>query len=152
MILILELRLGTFRARADSFGIIPVESPTGLRVKQLRPVLIMPGNQQRHTKWPTHDSLLAICALAESQRQITDRLRCALHAQRLVVVEGVALALNTGVLNHRSGIGLETGHGAADVAVDLDDFLDRGGLKEGGRHALLDAEDDAFGGCDADSC
>jgi hypothetical protein len=36
------------------------------------------------------------------------------------------------------------------VAVDLDDLLDGGGLEEGGGDALLDAEDDAFGGGDSD--
>ena len=45
---------------------------------------------------------------------------------------------------------METGHGASDVAVDLDNFLDGGGLEEGGGDALLDAEDDAAAGCDAD--
>lgn len=36
------------------------------------------------------------------------------------------------------------------MAVDLDNLLDGGGLQEGGRDALLDAEDDAAAGCDAD--
>jgi hypothetical protein len=33
------------------------------------------------------------------------------------------------------------------MPVYLDDLLDGGGLEEGGGHALLDAQDDAFGGC-----
>lgn len=38
------------------------------------------------------------------------------------------------------------------MAVDLDNFLDRGGLEEGGGDTLLNAKDDAFGGCDTDGC
>jgi hypothetical protein len=37
----------------------------------------------------------------------------------------VVLAFDTGVLNQVSGVGLEAGHGAANVLVDFDDLLDR---------------------------
>ena len=62
----------------------------------------------------------------------------------------MGLALDAGVLDHGAGVGLEAGHGTANVAVDLYNLLDGGGLEEGGGDALLDAEDDAFGGGDAD--
>lgn len=119
-------------------------------MEQLRAILIVTRNQERHTKRPAHDALLAIRALTEAQRQIADGLGAALDAEGLVVVEEVALTLDAGVLDHGAGVGLETAHGAADVAVDLDDLLDGGGFEEGGGDALLDAEDDALGGGDAD--
>lgn len=62
----------------------------------------------------------------------------------------MALALDAGVLNHGPGVGLETGHGAANVAVDLDNLLDGGGFEEGGGDSLFDSQDNAFGGGDAD--
>jgi len=119
-------------------------------MEKLRPILINTRNQQSNAKRPAHDAILAIGALAETQGEITNGLGARLDAQRLVVVEGVGLALDAGVLDHGAGVGLEPGHGAADVAVDLDDLLDGGGLEEGGGYALFDAEDDAFGGGDAD--
>lgn len=45
---------------------------------------------------------------------------------------------------------MQTGHGAADVAVDFDNLFDGGGFEESGGYALLDAEDDALGSSDAD--
>jgi hypothetical protein len=39
---------------------------------------------------------------------------------------------------------LETGHGAADVLVDFDDFFDGGSFKEGGGYSFFDTKDDAF--------
>ena len=62
----------------------------------------------------------------------------------------MVLRLHASVLDHGAGVGLETGHGASDVAVDLDNFLYGRGLEEGGGDALLDAEDDAAAGCDPD--
>lgn len=91
---------------------------------QTRAILIVPGDQQRHTEWSRHDALLAIGALSEPQRQITYRLRAALHPQRFGVVEGVVLALDSCVLDHAACVGLQSGHGATNVAVDLDNLLD----------------------------
>ena len=54
------------------------------------------------------------------------------------------------MLDHGTGVGLETRHGASDVAVDLNDLLYRRGLEKGGCDALLDTEDDAAAGCDTD--
>jgi hypothetical protein len=51
------------------------------------------------------------------------------------------------VLDHAAGIGLQTRHGAANVAVDLDNLLYGARLKEGGGDALLYAEDYAFACC-----
>lgn len=117
---------------------------------QTRAVLIVAGNQQRHAKGAGHDALLAVGALAEAQGQVADGLRAALDAQLLVVVEGVALALDAGVLDHGARIGLQSGHGGPNVAVDLDNLLDGRGLEQGRGHALLDAENDALRGGDAD--
>ena len=63
-------------------------------------------------------------------------------------MEAVVLALDAGVFDHGAGVGLQTGHGAADVGVYLDDFFDGRGLEEGGGYALFDAEDDAMGSGD----
>lgn len=41
-------------------------------------------------------------------------------------MEGMVLAFYSGVLDHGSGVGLETGHGASDVGVDFDDLFDGG--------------------------
>lgn len=113
-------------------------------------VFIVASNQESDTERPTHDTLLAVSRLAEPQGQVADGLGAALDAQGLVVVEGVALALDAGVLHHAARIGLQTTHRAANVPVNLDNLLDRGGLEEGRRYALLDAEHDALVGRDAD--
>jgi hypothetical protein len=117
---------------------------------ELWSILVKSGNQKCNAKRPTHDALLAIRTLAEPQRQIADGLRTALDSQRLIVVEGVVLGLYTGVLDHGARIGLQAGHGASDVAVNLDDLFDRGGFQEGRSNTFLDAEDDTAAGCDAD--
>jgi hypothetical protein len=54
------------------------------------------------------------------------------------------------MIDHGAGIGRETRHGTADVRVDFDDFFNGRGFEEDGRDALFDAQDDAFGGTDAD--
>ena len=113
-------------------------------MEELGTVLIVASNQKSNAERPTHDALLSISTFAEAQSEIADRLGAALNAEGLVVVEGVRLALNTSVLNHRACIGLETAHGAADVAVDLDNLLDGGGLEKGGSDALLNTQDDAL--------
>ena len=91
---------------------------------KLGAVLIIARNQKRYTKWSGHDGLLTVGTLTEPQGQVADSLGAALNSQGLVVVEGMGLALNSGVLNHGSSIGLQSGHGAADMAVDLDNLLD----------------------------
>ena len=48
------------------------------------------------------------------------------------------------MVDHRPRVRDETGHGAAEVAVNLHNLLDGGGYKERGLDALLDAEDDAL--------
>ena len=63
-------------------------------------------------------------------------------------MEAVVLALDAGVFNHGAGVGLQAGHGAADVRVYFYDLFDGGGLEEGGGHALFDAEEDTVGGGD----
>lgn len=151
MVLVLQLRLGTLGARANSLGIIPVKGTAGLSMEQLGAVLIVAGDEEGNAKGSAHDGLLAVSTLAESKGEVTDGLGGALDAEGLVVVEGVALALDAGVLDHGAGVGLEAGHGAANVAVNLDNLLDRRRLEEGRGDALLDAEDDALGGGDADS-
>ena len=65
-------------------------------------------------------------------------------------MESVVLGLDAGVLDHGSGVRLQTGHRAADVGVYLNDFLDARGHQEWGGDALLDAEEDAVRGGHAD--
>ncbi len=144
VILILQLCLGALAPAANGLGVVAVKGARGLGVVQRRAVLVVAGDQQGDAEGAAHDALLAVGRLAEAQGQVADGLGAALDAQLLVVVEGVRLALDAGVLHHGPGVGLQPGHGAADVAVDLDDLFDRGGLEEGRGHALLDAEDHAF--------
>lgn len=118
-------------------------------MKQLGTVLVKASDEERNTKGPAHDGLLSVSALSEAQGKVANSLGGALHTEGLVVVEGVALALDAGVLNHGPCVGLEAGHGASDVAVDLDNLFDGGGFEEGGCDSLFDAEDDALGGCNA---
>ena len=65
-------------------------------------------------------------------------------------MEGVVLRLDSGVLDHAACVGLESRHGASDVAVDFDDLFDGRRLEEGGSDALLDAQDDSAAGGYAD--
>lgn len=152
VVLVLQLSLRALTSTPDSLRVIPVESSTRLGMVQRRAVLVVSRDEQRNTERPTHDALLAVGTLAEPQREVADGLGAGLDPQALVVVEGVALALDAGVLDHAPGVGLQAGHGAADVAVDLDDLLDGRGLEQGGGDALLDPEDDTLVGGDADSC
>lgn len=149
MIFVLKLGLSTLGARANGLGVVSVKGAAGFGVEQLGAILVVSGNQQGDAKRSAHDGLLSVGALAEAEGEVADGLGGALDAEGLVVVEGVALALDAGVLNHGAGVGLEAGHGAADVAVDLDNLFDRRRLEEGGGDALLDAEDDALRGGDA---
>lgn len=150
VVLVLQLRLCTLTAASNRLRIVPVESTSWLGMVQTGAILVVARNQQRDAKGPAHDALLAVGGLSEAQGQVADGLGAGLDAQGLVVVEGVALALDAGVLDHAAGIGLQAAHGAADVAVDLDNLLDRGCLEQGGGDALLDAQDDALVGRDAD--
>lgn len=61
-------------------------------------------------------------------------------------MEGVVLGLYSGVLDHGSGVGLETGHGASNVGVDFDDLFDGGSFEEGRGDALLNSDDYSFSG------
>lgn len=149
VILVLQLRLRTLTPTSNCLCIVPVESTGRFGVVQTGAILIVPRNQQCDTKGPAHDALLAIGRLAEAQGQVADGLGAGLDAQGLVVVEGVALALDAGVLDHAPGIGLQAAHGATDVAVDFDNLLDGGGLEQRGGHALLDTQHHAFVGCNA---
>lgn len=111
---------------------------------QAGPVLVISRDQQSYTERPTHDALLAFCTFAKTERQIAYRLCTAFYPQRLSVIESVVLALDSCVLNHAPCIGLEAGHGAADVTIDFDDFLNGRSLEEGGGNALLYTEDHTF--------
>ena len=57
------------------------------------------------------------------------------------------LAFDSGMFDHGAGVGLQARHGAADVSVDFDYFLDGRGFEEGGGYALLNAEEDTMGCC-----
>lgn len=144
VILVLQLRLGALAPAANGLGVVAVKGPRRLGVVQRRAVLVIASDQQGDAKGAAHDALLAVGRLAEAQGQVADGLGAALDAQLLVVVEGVRLALDAGVLDHGPGVGLQARHGAADVPVDLDNLLDRRRLEERRRHALLNAQDHAF--------
>jgi len=170
--LVLQLGLRALGARSNGFGVVAVESAGGLGVVsdtvlaiaptysslecshsvwcdvQTRPILIITRNQQRNTKRPTHDALLALCTFTEPQRQIAYRLRAALDSEGLVVVEGMVLGLDARVLDHAACVGLQARHGASDVAVDFDNLFDGAGLEESRGYALFYAENYAFARCD----
>lgn len=152
MILVLQLGLGALGTGSNGLRIVAVEGAAGLGMIELRAVLIVAGDQQGNTKGARHDGLLAVGTLAEAQGEVADGLGGALDTEGLGVVECVGLGLDTGVLDHGAGIGLEARHGAADMAVDFDNLLDGGGLKEGGSDTLLDTEDNTLRGCDTDGC
>ena len=145
MVLVLQLSLGALGAGADGLGVVAVEGARGLGVVERGPVLVEAGDEQGDAEGAAHDRLLAVGALAEAQGEVADGLGAALDAQGLVVVEGVALALDAGVLDHAARVGLQPAHGAADVAVDLDDLLHRRRLEQRRRHALLHAQHHALG-------
>jgi hypothetical protein len=119
---------------------------------QTRPVLIVTRNEERYAKRPAHNALLALCALAKPQRQVAYRLGAALHSQLLVVVEGVVLALDSCVLDHASCIGLQTRHGASNVAVNFDNLLHGARLEKGRGYALFYAENYTFARSDLCLC
>lgn len=58
----------------------------------------------------------------------------------------MVLRLDARMLDHGPGVGLQAGHGAANVAVDFDDFLDRGGFEERTGYALFYADYHAIAG------
>lgn len=64
------------------------------------------GDQERDTERSAHDRFLALGALAESQSQVADGLCATLDTELLIVVESVVLRLDSGVLNHASGVRL----------------------------------------------
>lgn len=59
----------------------------------------------------------------------------------------MVLALDPGVLDQVPRICLQPGHGAADVLVNLDDFLHRRRFEERRSDALLHPQDDALRRC-----
>jgi len=150
VVLILQFGLGALAAAANGLCVVAVERARGLGVVERGPVLVVAGDEQGDAKGAAHAAGLAVDALAEAQRQVADGLGAAVDAQLLVVVEGVALALDARVLKHGPRVRLQPRHGAANVPVDLDNLLDRRRLEEGRGHALLDAQDDALGRGDAD--
>lgn len=152
MVLILQLRLRTLTSTSNRLGVVAVERAGRLSMVQRRTILVVSRNQQRHTKRTAHDALLAVGALAEAQGQVADGLGAALDSQVLVEVEGVRLALDAGVLDHRPRVRLQPAHGAPDVPVDLDYLFHGGRLEQGRRHALLDAQHHALRRGDADGC
>lgn len=76
-------------------------------MEQLRAILVEASNEESNAERTTHDSLLSVSTLTEAQGEIADSLGAALNTEGLVVVEGVGLAFDSGMLNHGAGIGLE---------------------------------------------
>lgn len=56
------------------------------------------------------------------------------------------------MLNECPAVGLETGDGAANVFVDLNNLLHGACFKKRARHSLLHAKDYTLAGLDTDSC
>lgn len=53
-------------------------------------------------------------------------------------MESMVLAFDTGMLDQVTSIGLQTGHGATNMLIDLDNLLHGGCFEEGGSDTLLD--------------
>ena len=62
----------------------------------------------------------------------------------------MVLALYAGPVNQGLGVSCEPGEGACDVAVNLDDLLDAGGLHEGTSDPLLHGQDHTLASLDPD--
>ena len=150
MVFILQLGLRTLASGSNGLRVVAVEGTAGLGVVELGAVLVVAGDEQGDAEGAGHDALLAVGALAEAQGQVADGLGAALDAQGLVVVEGVALGLDAGVLDHAAGVGLKARHGAPDVPVDLDNLFDRRRLQKRRGHPLLHAQHHALRRRDAD--
>lgn len=58
----------------------------------------------------------------------------------------MVLGLDASVLDHGPGVGLQAGHGAANMAIDFDDFLDRGGFEKWTGYTFFYADYDAIAG------
>lgn len=56
------------------------------------------------------------------------------------------------VLNQSPAVGLQTGDGAADMLVNLNNLLHGAGLQKCARHSLLNAQYDTLAGLDSDRC
>ena len=133
----------------------------------------------RQKRWNTtdHGRFLLVCAFAEPECEVRDGLGHRLDLDRLIIGEEVVLyaghghgresargkggcgakttthlGRHAGMLDHCPRVGGQAAHGATDVAINLHDLFDRVGLEQGGLGALLDGEDDALRGLDADSC
>lgn len=144
MVFILELGLGTLASRSYGLSVVTVERATWLGVVELGAILVIASDEKGDAEGATHDALLAIGALAEAEGQVAYGLGAALDTQILVVVEGVRLALDAGMLDHAARVCLQSRHGAADVPVDLDNLLDGRGLQQRRRHSLLYAQHHAL--------
>lgn len=99
-----------------------------------------------------HQRIVVLHTFTKSQRQITNRLGTALHANGLVVRERMHLTCDSRVLDHCPGVGGETWHGATDVRVDFHDFFDGRGFEEGRRDTFLNGEHGAVGCGNTDCC
>lgn len=120
-----------------------IRSSGGFNI-QRRLASVISGNQQGHTERPRHDPLLPVHTLTEPEGEVTDDLGTRLDRQVLVIVKLVAHRLGPGVLDHRPGVGLQAGHGASEVVVDLDNLLHRRRFPERRVDPLLDTENDAL--------
>lgn len=56
------------------------------------------------------------------------------------------------MLDQGPAVGLQTGNGAANVLVNLDNLLHRAGLQQRARHSLLNTQYDTLAGLDSNSC
>ena len=122
---------------------------------ELWATLIHATNQECDTVWPGHRlPLAAFVALSEVDSDVRDRLGDGLDVHWLVVVEGMILGFNAGVVDENAGVSDDSAHGTGAVPVDFDQLLARSGrdLKLGGVKFLLNSEDDALVCLHSDGC
>lgn len=90
---------------------------------QLWADLVDAGDEEGDAERAAHHRVLIVHALAETECEVADCLRNALHFDPLVVGEGVVLGGDTGVVDDGACVGGKAGHGTSEMRVDLHDLL-----------------------------
>ena len=101
----------------------PGQREREVRHAQLWADFVDTGDQEGDAERTAHHGVLIVHALAETECEIADRLRDALHLDALVVGEGVILGGDTGVVDNGARVGGEARHGTPEMRVDLHDFF-----------------------------
>ena len=116
---------------------------------QLDTVFVHARKQESDAERTAHQLLLGV--FREHEAQIADALRERPCFHGFVESEPVVLSLHSRPLNERASVGSEPRVCSRDVAVDFDDLFDARRLEQRGGESLLDSQDDAVRGLDADS-